>query len=99
MEKKQITQEQIDAWKSEHKNVYRIDVGDKVCYLKQPSRRALSFAAAAGQTDPLRYNEIILKDCWLAGDEEIQTDNGLFLSISAKLPELIEIKESALVKL
>lgn len=95
----QITPEQIEAWKAEHKNVYRIDVGDKVCYLKQPSRRALSFAAAAGQTDPLRYNEIILKDCWLAGDEEIQTDNGLFLSISAKLPELIEIKESALVKL
>ena len=51
------------------------------------------------QTDPLRYNEIILKDCWLAGDEEIQTNNGLFLSVSAQLPKLIEIKEAELVKL
>ncbi len=94
-----VDQKQVDAWKEKHGEVYKINVGDKVCYLKEPSRKALSFAAAAGQTDPLRYNEIILKDCWLAGDEEIQTNNGLFLSVSAQLPKLIEIKEAELVKL
>jgi hypothetical protein len=40
-----------------------------------------------------------LKDCWLGGDEEIQTDDKLFLSISSKLPELIEVEEAALEKL
>ena len=94
-----VDQKQVDAWKEKHGEVYKINVGDKVCYLKEPSRKALSFAAAAGQTDPLRYNEIILKDCWLAGDEEIQTNNGLFISVSAQLPKLIEIKEAELVKL
>ena len=94
-----VDQKQVDAWKEKHGEVYKINVGDKVCYLKEPSRKALSFAAAAGQTDPLRYNEIILKDCWLAGDEEIQTNNGLFLSVSAQLPKLIDIKEAELVKL
>lgn len=94
-----ITKEQIGAWKKEHGEIFQINVGDKVCFLKPPSRRALSYAAAAGQTDPLKYNEIILNDCWLAGDEEIKTDNGLFLSVSAKLPGLIDIKEAELVKL
>ena len=36
----------------------------------------------------------ILNDCFLGGDEEIKTDNGLFLSVSQKLPLLIEIKEA-----
>ena len=71
----------------------------KSCYLKKPARKALSYAAVSAQTDPLKYNEVILNDCWLAGDEEIKTDNGLFLSVSQKLPLLIEIKEAELVKL
>lgn len=66
----------------------------KSCYLKKPARKALSYAAVSAQTDPLKYNEVILNDCWLAGDEEIKTDNGLFLSVSQKLPLLIEIKEA-----
>ena len=41
----------------------------------------------------------ILNNCFLGGDEEIKTDNGLFLSVSQKLPLLIEIKEAELVKL
>lgn len=94
-----VDQKQIDAWKAQFGEIFQINVGDKVCYLKTPTRRALSYAAAAGQTDPLKYNEIILNDCWLAGDEEIKTDNGLFLSVSAKLPGLIDIKEAELVKL
>lgn len=95
----EVDKKQIDAWKAQHGEIFKINVGDKVCYLKTPSRKALSFAAAAGQTDPLRYNEIILKDCWLDGDDEIMTNNGLFLSVSAKLPGLIDIKEAELVKL
>lgn len=92
-------QKQIEDWKEQYGEIFQINVGDKVCYLKSPSRRALSYAAAAGQTDPLKYNETILNDCWISGDEEIKTNNGLFLSVSAKLPELIDIKEAELVKL
>ncbi|QHN64848.1 hypothetical protein [Bergeyella cardium] len=94
-----IEQNQIDIWKKEYGDVFKITIEDKVCYLKKPSRRALSYAAASAQTDPLKYNEIILKDAWIAGDEEIQTDNGLFLSASQKLATLIEIKEAEIVKL
>lgn len=94
-----VDQKQIDAWKKQYGDIFKISVDDKVCYLKKPSRKSLSYAAVAGQTDPLMYNEIILKDCWLGGDEEIKTDDGLFLSVSAKLNALIEVKEAELVKL
>ena len=43
--------------------------------------------------------EIVLRDCWLAGDEEIKTDDTLFISASAKLADLIEVKEAELEKL
>lgn len=95
----EITKEQIENWKVQHGEVFKIVVGDKVCYLKQPTRQILSFAAVAGQTDPLKYNEVILERCWLAGDEEIKTDTGLFLSVSTKISQLVEVKEAELVKL
>lgn len=93
------TTEQIESWKKQYGDIFHVKAGEKSCYLKKPTRKALSYAATAGVTDPLKYNEIILKDCWLAGDDEIQTDNGLFLSVSNRLPELVEMVEVELVKL
>ena len=52
-----------------------------------------------GKNDPMKYNEILLANCWLAGDEEIKEDDALFLGVSAKLGELVEIKEAELKKL
>ena len=52
-----------------------------------------------GKTDPMKYNEILLNNCWLAGDEEIKTDDALFLGVSTKLGELVEVKEAELKKL
>lgn len=94
-----IDEGQIKIWKKEHGDVFQLSVDDKVCYLKTPDRKALSYAAAAGASDPLKFNEIILKSCWLGGDEEIKTNDTLFMSVAAKIPELIQIKEAKLVKL
>lgn len=80
-------------------DVFCVTVGDKVAYLKRPSRQALSAAAVVGKNDPMKYNEILLNNCWLAGDEEIKIDDSLFLGVSAKLGELVEVKEAELKKL
>jgi hypothetical protein len=95
------TKEQIDAWKTRHGKVFRVTIeeADKSCYLKPPTRKALSYATMAGKESPLKCNEILLKDCWLDGDEEIKTDDGLFLSVSPKLAELIQTKETELEEL
>lgn len=96
----EVLQKQINAWKAEHGEIFYFKVGEnKECYLKKPSRQTLSYAAMAAQTDPLQYNEVILNDCWLAGDEIIKTDTGLFLSISQHLPNLVQMVEVEMVKL
>lgn len=94
-----LTKEQIDTLKKKHGEVFLVEAGEKACVLKRPDRKVLSAAVSLGQSDPMKYNEVILKNCWIAGDEEIQTDDSLFLGVSAKLSELVEVKEATLKKL
>ena len=98
-EEKVITEEQIEAWKKKHGSVYSVTVDSKTAYLKKPDRKALSAAAVLRTTDPMKYNEVLLNNCWLGGDEEIKTNDELFLGVSSKLADLIEIKEAELKKL
>lgn len=61
----EITQEKIQAWKEKHKNIFRLKIEDKECYLKVPDRKALSYASSVASKDPLKFNEIILNNAWL----------------------------------
>ncbi|NCC74186.1 MAG: hypothetical protein EOM06_12395 [Sphingobacteriia bacterium] len=97
--KGQATPEQIEEWKKKHGQVKGLIVDGHICYLKKPDRKTLSFATVAGQKDPLKFNEILLNNCWLGGSEEIKTDDDLFLSAGAKISELITVKEAELVNL
>ena len=94
-----ITKEQIQEWKKQYKDVFVISVEDKKVYLRTPDRKTLSYASTLATKDPLRFNEVILENCWLGGDEEIKTNDELFLAVSSKLPDLIQIKEATLEKL
>lgn len=94
-----ITKEQIQEWKKQHKDIFVISVADKKVYLRTPDRKTLSYASTLATKDPLRFNEVILENCWLGGDEEIKTNDELFLAVSSKLPDLIQIKEATLEKL
>lgn len=96
---KEITPEQIEAWKAAHESVFKISVEDKSVFLRSPNRKEISYAAQVGKTDALKFNEYLLKTCWLGGDEEIQTNDSLFMSVSVQLAAIIDIKESSLEKL
>ncbi len=93
------TQEQINAWKAQHGDMYEVEVDGHYCYLKKPSRKALGYASVAGKSNPIKFNEILLNDCWVGGDEAIKTEDDLFLAVSGQLAELISVKEAALAKL
>ena len=95
----QATPEQIEAWKKQHGEIYAATVGDGICYLKKPSRKVLGYASFASKNNPLNFNEVMLNDCWLGGDESIRTDDAKFLGVSGVLAELIEVKEAELKKL
>lgn len=84
------SQEQIDAWKRQHGDVFKLDVeGGYTCYLKKPTRRIYSMALSQGQKSPMRFNEIIINNCWIAGDEQIRDDDDLFYAACGQIDVLI----------
>lgn len=93
------TPEQIEAWKKQFGDVYQVTVEERTCFLKKPTRKVISMATSVGQSDPIKFSELMLNNCWIAGDEDIKTNDELFLSVAGKLAELVEVKESELKKL
>ena len=70
--------------------------GKKVAYLKTPSRKVIGMAQSIAGKDTIKFGEIIMKNCWLGGNEEIQTDDSLFLSANAVLGNIIKLKTASL---
>lgn len=97
--KGQASAEQIASWKQQHKHVYELKVEDAICYLRKPSRQELSGATVLAASDPMKFNETLLNDCWLGGAEVIKNDDDYFLSASGLLGDLIETKAAELKKI
>lgn len=95
----QATIEQINEWKDKHGDVFAVKTEGHICYLKKPNRKAISYASVAGKTDPLKFNETLLRECWLGGSDEIRKNDDMFMAASGVLSELIVIKEAELEKL
>ena len=95
----QATVAEIDEWKKRHGDIYAIKVDGHLCYLRKPTRRDLSFASSAGKKDPLKFNETLLRDCWLGGSEAIRRDDDKFMGASGVLDKIIPDAEAALEKL
>lgn len=70
----------------------------KYCYLKTPDRAIYKMAIAMSD-DKIDEAEIILENCWLAGDEAFKTDDELFINNISQFLNLIAYKESELKKL
>jgi len=93
----QAEPEQIEAWKKKYGKLYGIKVDGHICYLKKPDRNSLAYAGTIAQTNPMKSNELLLTACWLGGSEAIKTNDELFYGASAKLGELVVVKEAELV--
>jgi hypothetical protein len=101
---KGVTADDVKAWKKEHGKIRQFTVkkddGTEVsCILRTPDRKVMGAALQAQKSDPIRSKEIVLVNCWLAGDEEIKTNDALFLSVASQLDDLIEIKETEVKEL
>lgn len=95
----QATDEQIAAWKGKYGEISAIEVGGHICYIRKPERTDIDYSSVGSKGAPLKFNEILMRECWLGGSEEIQRNDGLFLGASGELSSLIEAKTAKLVKL
>jgi len=91
------TTEDINKWKSTHGDLFEISVEGKSCVLHKPTRQDLSYASVI--KDPIKMSEVMLKQLWVAGDEEIKTDDELFMAVVAKMDEVLKVKEAEIKKL
>lgn len=94
-----VTKEQIVEWKKKHGSIFLLEVEGSKVYLKKPGRKELSLATTMSEGDPIAFNESIINSCWLAGDEDVKTDDSKFLAISSKLETIIEVAEASVKKL
>ena len=101
--KEKVTKEQINQWKVKYGEVFLLQSGEgedlRECYVHSPSRQTISAATPYADTNPMKFAEIILDGCWIVGDEDIKTDDKLFMGITKQLGALIQVKEFTLKKL
>ena len=91
------TKQQIEEWKAKHGELFEITVEGKSCILHRPTRRDLSYVSVV--KDPIKMSEAVLNQLWVAGDEEIKTDDSLFLAAIQKMQDVLEVKEAEIKKL
>jgi hypothetical protein len=93
------TPEQIEAWKQKYGKVFELDVDGKKAYLRKPDRKIIGFVTTVAKTNPIEMSELLLENCWLGGDEEIKTNDDMFLSAAGVLGELMQVKVAELKNL
>ena len=91
------SKEQIQEWKKKHGDLFEITVDDKSCLLHRPTRRDLRYASVI--KDPIKMSETMLGQLWVAGDEELKTNDELFMAVVSKMDEVLKVKEAEIKKL
>ena len=97
------TAEQLKSWKEKYGegHIFELVVEDKMAILHKPSRQDISFASAGSSQgkDSLKFVEIVLKQCWIDGDMEIQENDDYFFGAVPVLEELTSSKKAEIKKL
>ncbi|NOS94536.1 MAG: hypothetical protein HOP30_21705 [Cyclobacteriaceae bacterium] len=98
-------EEQMKKWSVEHKGLWFLpiikDNGDieKLGILKPINRSILSYASTKVQEEGLyEFLETAMRQCWVAGDNEILEDDDYFIPSAMKFNAILEGKKAALVK-
>lgn len=97
------TPEDIAGWKEKYgeDKVFEIvsENGEKKCYLRKPGRKELDYASKAGEQGAFKFNESLMRQCWLGGDLEMIDDDDYFLDNCALLGEFVKRGQATLKKL
>lgn len=92
-----VTKEQIKEWKAKYGDLFEITVEGKTCILRKPNRKDLSYASVV--KDPIKMSETLLNRLWLGGDEEIKTDDELFMATVNVMDDVLKVREAEIKKL
>lgn len=94
--KGQATAEQVAKWKEEHGQVFKYECDGKVCYLRSVDRNTYSLAASKVATSPAKFNEIVIQNIWLGGDEDLRKQDSYYFGLIDFVEELMAKKKGSL---
>lgn len=75
------------------------DLPKLTCYLRKPDRKVQNFAMVTMPKNLLAAGKSIVKECWLGGDMEIQSNDAYFSAVAFQAIELVELYQTRLKKL
>lgn len=97
--------EQIAAWRKQYGAIWFMTFlsegkeVEKIAIFRPIDRQVLSFAASKMEDDGLYgFLEQGMRECWLAGDEEVLEDDNYFIPAAQKFNKIIEGKQVAFLK-
>lgn len=87
-----VTEEQIKAWKTEHRKVHAIEVEDDgelfIAYFHRPSMDTLSAVNKLSKADEIKSSAAMFDNCWLGGDPVVKTDTMVRMAAIKQLGEM-----------
>lgn len=101
-----FSKKQIEDWKKEHGNIYMIfSEGGKTAIVSDPTQRVdvMKMAIAAIRKSGslgrgYAIAEVVLNNCWVAGDECVKTDPARIEGCGKQIDDLVDIPEYEMVK-
>lgn len=94
----EATPAMIAGWKNKYGEVYVVSSEGKTAYLRRPDRKIISAAAVLGGSDNLKQKEVLIRNCWLGGDEALLEEDKYFLGLSTQVDAIIEVAQVELKK-
>lgn len=93
-----VTTEDVRKWKAQFGSVFKYETEDgKVAYFRTPDRKILGLSTSA--PDTVAGNEMVAKNCFLAGDDAIITEDKYFFGLQKKMAQLVKVASGNLEEL
>lgn len=93
------TDEQIAAWKREHKEIHELAVKvseneEVYAYIKKPDRNIIARALSLYHRDQvLQSGEFIRDNCWIGGDPRTKQDEDISISVALQCNQIVPMLE------
>lgn len=88
-----ITEMQIEAFKTKHGKIHRVDIVDGVDthigYFHRPDFQTIKAVTKVSKTDEVEAGKVLFNNCWLGGSEALRTDAILFMAVQVQLGKLL----------
>jgi hypothetical protein len=100
LKKEDVKESHIADWKKQYTGVfvYNTKDGQKKAWFRNPTRAEMA-ASQAVVNNGLDSNEVLAKACFLAGDEEVCTEDKYLIGLSKHLEKVIVKVEGELIEL